>query len=308
MSESGSAVDYVLLVVDGPARGSEFPLPNGSKLILGRGVQSHTRIRDAEMSRKHCEIENVDGVVTITDSQSSAGTFINGEVIDSTHLDVGAVVTTGSTEFVLHVLGDEAHAESSLRTIQELREGKEAAAQKVWDNLYGQVVRLVRQRMGFQGRDFDEEDVAQSAIKSVFVRLRDGAFPNLRHRDELARLVATIALNKLANRIEKRLAKKRGEGKVRGESVFVGKNGDKRIEAAGDGPQPEDVAIFRDIKERLFAILEDSLTQEIAELKLAGYSEQEIAEKTGVVVRTVQRKIRRIREVWAAELEKVNQH
>ena len=89
---------------------------------------------------------------------------------------------------------------------------------------------------------------------------------------------------------------------MRGDSVFMGKD-DMKMEAPDEGPQPEDIAIFRDIKQRLFEKLGDELLEEIAELKLAGFSEQEIAEKTGVVVRTVQRKIRRIREIWGREIE-----
>ena len=49
-------------------------------------------------------------------------------------------------------------------------------------------------------------------------------------------------------------------------------------------------------------LLRDDTQREIARLRLEGYENTEIAEKTGVSLRSVERKLKLIRETWEATL------
>jgi len=49
--------------------------------------------------------------------------------------------------------------------------------------------------------------------------------------------------------------------------------------------------------------LSDDTLRSVATLRLEGYSNEEAAAKLDVSVRTVERKLRIIRQVWSAELE-----
>jgi DNA-directed RNA polymerase specialized sigma24 family protein len=76
------------------------------------------------------------------------------------------------------------------------------------------------------------------------------------------------------------------------------------IEAAVDGePTPQLAAQVAEEYERLLDLLGDDELRTVALWKMEGYNEEEIAVKLGCVPRSVRRKLRRIRTLWAMELE-----
>ena len=54
--------------------------------------------------------------------------------------------------------------------------------------------------------------------------------------------------------------------------------------------------------ERLMRLLHDDRLRQIALGKLEGYTNDEIAEQSGLTSRSIERKLKRIRQIWAAEL------
>ncbi len=70
----GFLMEKQLLVTAGPDKGRVFSLPEGSKLVLGRGRRTDTRLTDLHVSRVHCEVEVKRKGVRVPDLDS--GTFV----------------------------------------------------------------------------------------------------------------------------------------------------------------------------------------------------------------------------------------
>ncbi len=71
-------------------------------LLVGRSEEAKFRIQQDRVSRKHCEFFEQDGGVYLRDLGSTNGTFLNGELIETSAkvpLEPGAVVKIGSLEF-----------------------------------------------------------------------------------------------------------------------------------------------------------------------------------------------------------------
>lgn len=67
--------------------------------VIGRGADAEVRVDDRWASRRHCEIDQVDGTLVVRDVGSRHGTFVNGEPVGSTHLMPGDRLTVGATSF-----------------------------------------------------------------------------------------------------------------------------------------------------------------------------------------------------------------
>jgi DNA-directed RNA polymerase specialized sigma24 family protein len=189
-----------------------------------------------------------------------------------------------------------------------LRAGDEADIQRLWDRYFQRLVQLAGRKLpGHARREFDEEDVALSAFHSFCDRVGRGQFPLLADRDDLWRLLVTITARKAASSVRHQTRKKRGGGKVQGESAFLDVGGDQQ---AGDGlagflsrePTPEDAAQFAEEYDRLIAKLTNESLRAIAQRTLEGYSAEDIAAELGTSPRTVHRKLQLIRALWDEEL------
>jgi DNA-directed RNA polymerase specialized sigma24 family protein len=187
--------------------------------------------------------------------------------------------------------------------LRPLKEGDPQAAQELWDRYFEKLVRLARKKLqGAPRRIADEEDVALSAFHSFCEGAAQGKFPRLDDRDNLWRVMVVITARKASRLAERERRQKRGGGNLRGESVF---RGEDEISAGiqqvvGSEPTPEFAAQFAEEHERLLAMLEPDLRQ-IARWKLEGYTNEEIAQMARCGVRTVQRKLNRIRLEWIEE-------
>ena len=67
--------------------------------MIGRGLDAEVRIDDRWASRRHCEIDQVDGTLVVRDIGSRHGTFVNGESVCSARLLPGDRLTVGATSF-----------------------------------------------------------------------------------------------------------------------------------------------------------------------------------------------------------------
>ncbi len=70
---------------------------------------------------------------------------------------------------------------------------------------------------------------------------------------------------------------------------------------AGAEPTPEVVATTTDEIRRLFGLLPDESLRLVALLKMEGYTNDEIATSLDCALRSVERKLERIRNLWGAE-------
>jgi predicted component of type VI protein secretion system len=70
---------------------------------LGRGDEADHRLGDRFASRLHCQIDVVDGRVTVRDIGSANGTYVNGERIDQAVVSPGDLLTVGASTFRIEV-------------------------------------------------------------------------------------------------------------------------------------------------------------------------------------------------------------
>ena len=116
--------------------------------------------------------------------------------------------------------------------IGALKAGDDEAAQRLWERYFDELVRLARAKLGGLPRgEADEEDAALSAFHSFCQGAVQGRFPRLDDRHDLWALLVTITVRKVLDQAERLNRKKRGGGRVRGESDVHG--GDP--EASGTG-------------------------------------------------------------------------
>src|SRR5262245_60742354 len=100
-----------------------------------------------------------------------------------------------------------------------LRDGDAEAAQKVWERYFERLVRLAGSRLPDHARrEFDEEDVALSALRSFFAGAAEQRFPQLTDRNDLWALLVLITRRKAAAYVRHGTRLKRGGGEVVGES------------------------------------------------------------------------------------------
>jgi DNA-directed RNA polymerase specialized sigma24 family protein len=122
---------------------------------------------------------------------------------------------------------------TSPETFRELlgrvRAGDEQAAAELVRQYEPAIRRAARVRMrdARLGRMFDSMDICQSVLASFFVRAASGVY-DLETPDQLLRLLATMARNKLANQAHHLRAARRDHRRVEG--------GDVALEVAGRDP------------------------------------------------------------------------
>jgi DNA-directed RNA polymerase specialized sigma24 family protein len=191
--------------------------------------------------------------------------------------------------------------------LEGFKAGDEAAVRSVWDRYCDRLIRLARRKLRNTGRRVaDEEDIALSAFHSLCRGARGGRFPALADRGGLWGLLVFITAQKAADWVAYAQRQKRGGGKVRGDSALDGgpagshKGGFDRI--LSPSPGPVTLNIWAEEYGRLLDRLGDGTLRQVAELKVQGYTVEEIAERLGLARRTVLRKIHLIRKVWLAEV------
>lgn len=74
----------------------KFAIGDLEELIIGRDEDCDIRIKSPVVSREHCTIEqDSTGSLVLTDSESTAGTFVDDKKIDSVRLEDGLEVVIG---------------------------------------------------------------------------------------------------------------------------------------------------------------------------------------------------------------------
>lgn len=169
---------------------------------------------------------------------------------------------------------------------------RDEAARRIWERYSTQLLELVRRRLDprIQRRE-GSEDVVQSAFGSFL----DGKAA-LDSREDVWRLLVRITLCKVANAAKKHQAARRD---VRREQLPAGR--DSAIDRDpilnlmdGRTPSAEEAASLEEEIERWFAIIPERL-RPIAQWRLEGYSNREIAAKIQRTERSVELKLQIIR-------------
>lgn len=180
-----------------------------------------------------------------------------------------------------------------------LQAGNQAIAERLWQRYYQGMVQVARSRLsGAPKRAADEEDVALSAFDSFCRGAEAGRFPQLTDRDGLWRLLVVITARKAINQADKELRRSR-----RLPPETTGKGGSIQpveiAEIVSNEPSPDFCVEAADSLRELLASLGDRQLQELAICKMEGYTNEEISERLGCSLRTVERKLGIIRREWS---------
>jgi DNA-directed RNA polymerase specialized sigma24 family protein len=184
--------------------------------------------------------------------------------------------------------------------IGQLKAGDPAAAQKLWEGYFQQMVNLARHKLqGLPRRAADEEDVALSAFHSFCGGAQAGRFPQLGDRNSLWPLLVAITAHKAVDLLRHERRRKRGGPPAEGGGPA---NPEPDLgQVIGREPTPDFALQVAEECRRLLDRLGDDVLRAVALAKMEGATVAEIAARLGCVPRTVERKLRIIRELWEEE-------
>jgi RNA polymerase sigma factor (sigma-70 family) len=183
-----------------------------------------------------------------------------------------------------------------------LRQGDAGAVRLIWERYYPRLVRLAREKLAATPRaTADEEDVALSAMDRFFRAVQGGRYPDLADRDGLWRLLLRITTRRALDLARRERSQRRGGGGER-DRLMIGDAADEGLSALNAAePSPAFAAEMADTCRNLLERLPDADLRTLAVAKLEGYANAEVAERLGCSLRTVERRLRLIRDLWRAE-------
>ena len=191
--------------------------------------------------------------------------------------------------------------------IERLKAGDPQAAEQLWRRYWRRLAGLAIKHLPPAARRVaDEEDIALSAFYRLCKGVERGRFPALDDRENLWKLLASITAARIRDHKKHYTRQKRGGGQVRGESAFGTDESDS--DAAGldqiidEELTPESVVCMHEECQRLLQLLPSDNHRVIAQLRLEGYANPDIAAELGVALRTVERKLKLIRHMWKQEM------
>jgi RNA polymerase sigma-70 factor (ECF subfamily) len=184
--------------------------------------------------------------------------------------------------------------DSFAEVMARLRGGDNEAAARVFQQFAGRLIGLARARMdGKLKQKIDPEDVAQSALKSFFVRNADGQF-DLANWDSLWALLVVLALRKCNHQAVRYKAARRD---VRREQAPPAADDSRKDwQAFAEEPNPSHAAMLTETVEQLMRSMENEREREMLVLSLQGYTAAEISARVGRSERTVYRVLTNVRE------------
>ena len=185
--------------------------------------------------------------------------------------------------------------------IHKLTNGDERAVEVVFAKYFDRLIRLAASKMkGMNAVPRDGEDIAISAIKSLCNGLNENRL-ELTSEDDLWACLFKITTRKVCAERRRAYAKKRGENQwlVSGDSSSAEDEDALFNAVAGKEPSPELALQMAEAADDLLGLFEKgSIQQQIIQLKLQGLGNQEIAEQTGLVIRTVFWHLKNIQLKW----------
>jgi two-component system NtrC family sensor kinase len=173
-----------LFVIRGMNQGTRFELEE-PMIRVGRDASNNFQLHDTEVSRHHAEIRRLDNVFTISDLNSSNGTYVNGQRIKQYRLNSGDQLQMGSTLMLFTVPSEE--------TEEDLAKAVDIGPPKDQDE-GSRIVRAVSQEEG--SRIFDVQ--AELPQNSWLARARSNL--QIMYRTALA-VSHTLDIDQLLQRI-----------------------------------------------------------------------------------------------------------
>jgi len=168
-----------------------------------------------------------------------------------------------------------------------------------WSEIFAdylpKIIRLAERNLESRyAAKFGAEDVAASVVRTVFGRIQKGTF-TFDDDESLWKQLVTITLRRLSNKVRHENAAKRSINKtVNIDDDFIG--------SLSREPDPAQAIEFMDLLNRIGEQL-DETGRSVLELRMAGYSYDDISVELDKADRTVGRKIQLIKELLEKEAE-----
>jgi len=170
-------------------------------------------------------------------------------------------------------------------------------AQKLVDRYADRLMGLARKRISQRlASRVDPEDIVQSVFRTFFRRVKENKFSIADH-DDLIRLLMRITVHKTLRQVAYHKAAKRDPS---AETPQGEEHQERMLELLDGEPTPEAVNVFEDQMVHFFAKLKPD-ERKILEMRMEGYSNEEIAEKLGTYDRKIRRSAERIRALAEKE-------
>jgi RNA polymerase sigma factor (sigma-70 family) len=190
----------------------------------------------------------------------------------------------------------------------ELKRGNSRAAGKLWSRYFPKLVRLADRSLHRSPRGAaDEEDVALSALHRFFQAVEQGRYGQVADRHDLWRLLEKITQRKAIDLARHGRRLRRGGGKwprsIDSQTADFPTDGSHGAAPVSRDPSPELSAMMAEQCRRLLEGLPDEQLRVLAVAKLEGHTNEEIARQLAVSLRTVERRLRLIRDEWKQELQ-----
>lgn len=182
--------------------------------------------------------------------------------------------------------------------LERVRAGDEDAARQLYEQYVNRLLHLARNRISQRlAHRFDPEDVVQSVFRSFFYRVQHGDVTV--SEDDVGKFLVGVTVRKTLRKIAFHRAAKRNPALEAGrtESLELG-----LTEHLDSDPSPETAIAFLDELEHFLKRL-DPQDRQILELRLHGYTNEEIAQRLGTYDRRVRRAMEHVRAL-AAEMDK----
>ena len=191
---------------------------------------------------------------------------------------------------------------SVTQLLEDARQGDETSLNRLFNRFYARLKKWAGRELDpAKCREFDADDIAIEAFHSFCKGILHGKFPKLGDRHSLQALLATITIRKAINKIDYANAQKRGEGRVRGESIFESTNdsveNNQGFESVkSEGLSPAEKVILDDQIEYYLGVLPENLKPTTQRL-LLGFSPREIASEFKRSTRAIEIQRKRIFEI-----------
>ena len=96
-----------VVVLSGDRMGEMFPLKEGDRTTIGRGLQTDVRINDEGISRTHALVDGEGGDYFLSDAGSTNGTYANGKKVDRYNLQEGDKIQIGASSVLKFTYHDD---------------------------------------------------------------------------------------------------------------------------------------------------------------------------------------------------------
>ncbi len=190
--------------------------------------------------------------------------------------------------------------------IEDLKSKDPEAQQKIWHRFVDRLVNFANRKLsGINSPVVDANDVANMAFYSLFEKTPD-QFESLINRNDLWRILALMAERRAIDVIRRAMAQKNGNDRLLNESVLpVNKDGHRLSldHFPNADATPDFILILNEEIEVRLDSLNDETLRCIAIEKMQGAKNQEIASKLAISLRSVERKLSLIRNIFSNIVE-----